>query len=125
MVAQAIPNNKWVRDILGAPSNRAIAEYLVFWEYMQEVEPQHDVKDSVMWEMNRMGTSRYQQLIACSLWQKRDQTWASLSGRQEGHPDWANEAGLINRGLTFVIQQMKVAVICLYHASSLIEFVQC
>ena len=37
-VARGLQNHRWVRDIKGAPSNRAIGEYFQIWDAIQKVQ---------------------------------------------------------------------------------------
>uniref|UniRef100_J3NA39 CCHC-type domain-containing protein n=1 Tax=Oryza brachyantha TaxID=4533 RepID=J3NA39_ORYBR len=49
-VADGVHNNRWVRDIKGAPSNVAIAEYFAVWDEVQQMMLNPEQEDAVMWK---------------------------------------------------------------------------
>uniref|UniRef100_A0A0E0CG06 non-specific serine/threonine protein kinase n=1 Tax=Oryza meridionalis TaxID=40149 RepID=A0A0E0CG06_9ORYZ len=54
-VAQGLTNNRWVRDLQGSLSNRALADYLALWDELQLVSVQSGQADSVLWRFSTNG----------------------------------------------------------------------
>ncbi|EEE50714.1 hypothetical protein OsJ_30995 [Oryza sativa Japonica Group] len=55
MVAQGLISHRWVRDLQGSLSSRALAEYLSLWDELQSVAVQEGVRDSVVWRFAANG----------------------------------------------------------------------
>jgi hypothetical protein len=49
-VARGLQNHRWVRDIKGAPSNRAIGEYFQIWDAIQKVQLRGGEEDETIWK---------------------------------------------------------------------------
>lgn len=54
-VAQGLTNNRWVRDLQGSISNRALADYLNLWDELQLVSLHDGQSDSVLWRLIASG----------------------------------------------------------------------
>lgn len=50
-VAEALSQNRWVRDIRGSFSALALSEYFRLWDEIQEVQLQEDAQDSTSWKL--------------------------------------------------------------------------
>lgn len=54
-VAEALSQNRWVRDIRGSLSALALSEYFRLWDEIQEVQLQEDAQDSISWKLTPNG----------------------------------------------------------------------
>ncbi|EEE53511.1 hypothetical protein OsJ_36687 [Oryza sativa Japonica Group] len=70
-VAQGLLNNRWVRDLQGSLSNRALVDYLALWDELQLVSLQSGEADSVLWRFSANGvfsaSSAYEFLFSTSI----------------------------------------------------------
>ncbi|EAZ29258.1 hypothetical protein OsJ_13321 [Oryza sativa Japonica Group] len=53
-ISQALSNNRWVRDLRGALSNEAIAQFFQLWDEIQEVVLNRE-DDTIRWKFSADG----------------------------------------------------------------------
>lgn len=58
-------NKLWIQDIAGTLTVKAIAEYLLLWQIMEEVQLRPCVEDVIKWKWSQLLT-QHDLLTACS-----------------------------------------------------------
>lgn len=55
IVAQAIPNHAWIRDIRGGLSAQVVAQYLRLWDLLPDISLSPDRNDEAIWRPSNDG----------------------------------------------------------------------
>jgi hypothetical protein len=49
-VAQGVPNNSWMVDVTGALTAQVLAEFLLVWDGLCEIQLQEESEDAYLWK---------------------------------------------------------------------------